>query len=167
MMDRNPNPFLHIRIHYQGTVVYKQIRIRKVFQAPSQLHSKKCGLEGRSFTFCIFLFRKEGFPSFFLHIPLVISLAFAPSFPPICYLPCLLTCISGFSFKEINFSVSLNKRLSMECWFWLSRLLVSLSKNRMFLSEAQRWSCCKRKVRHTGGATNTSKPHTPSPTHPC
>lgn len=93
-----------------------------MYQAPSQLHSKNCGLEGRSCTLCIFLcLGKKAFLLsffFFLHIPFVISLAFPPSFHPFCYLPCLLTRISGFSFKEIYFSVSLNKkRLGMEYWF--------------------------------------------------
>lgn len=80
-MDRNPNPFMHICIHYQGTVVYKQIRTRKVFQAPSQFHSKKCGLEGRFCTFCIFLFRKEGFPSFFFTFPSLFLLPLLLPFP--------------------------------------------------------------------------------------
>lgn len=55
----------------KATVVYKQIRTRKMYPAPSQLHSKKCGLAGRSCrscTLCIFLcLGKKAFLLFISH----------------------------------------------------------------------------------------------------
>lgn len=135
-------------------------------QAPSQVHLKKCDLEGRHCgPLCLPLFRKESFPCLFFHIPFAISLPFPPSFHPLCDLPCLHPHFQLFQVSLVRKSVLFFSFPEQK----IERgVLISdchsfshpSARAECSFQKPKRWSCCKRRKAGTLAGPPRQASHT-------
>lgn len=96
--------------------------------------------------FCTFLcLGKKAFCVFFTSPSSYLFPFLRPFIPSVIFL--VSTPVSSFSCEEIDFIFQFpwTKDWALYTDFRLSQIFVAVSKNRMFHSEAQRWSCCKRR----------------------